>query len=227
VRVLIVEDEAATRGLLERGLREELIHVEGVADGTSAEARAAAGGFDAIVLDVVLPDHDGFTVCRRLRTRGIDTPILLLTGRNGLADRVRGLDVGADDYLAKPFAFEELLARLRAVTRRGRSRHLEAVLSHGPIELDQHTRHVTVEKQPILLSNTEFRLLEYLLRRSGKPVSRDDLAQHVWDVDEHQGSNVIDVYISYLRKKLGPAATLIRTVRGFGYTMTADGAPRE
>jgi two-component system OmpR family response regulator len=131
VRVLIVEDEAATRSLLERGLREELFHVEGVADATSAELRALSGAFDAIVLDVVLPDHDGFTVCRRLRTRGVDTPILLLTGRNGLADRVRGLDVGADDYLAKPFAFEELVARLRAVTRRGRSRHLAAVLSYG------------------------------------------------------------------------------------------------
>jgi two-component system OmpR family response regulator len=227
VRVLIVEDEAATRGLLERGLREELFHVEGVGDATSAELRAVAGGFDAIVLDVILPDHDGFTVCRRLRTRGIDTPILLLTGRNCLADRVRGLDVGADDYLAKPFAFEELMARLRAVTRRGRSRHLDAVLAYGPIELDQQTRHVTVDKKAIVLSNTEFRLLEYLLRRAETPVSRDHLAQHVWDVDEHCGSNVIDVYVSYLRKKLGPASALIRTVRGFGYTITADGAHRE
>jgi two-component system OmpR family response regulator len=227
VRVLIVEDEAATRGLLERGLREELIHVEGVADATSAVSRAAAGGFDAIVLDVVLPDHDGFTVCRRLRTRGIDTPIVLLTGRSGLADRVRGLDVGADDYLAKPFAFEELLARLRAVTRRGRSRHLEAVLSYGPIELDQHSHQVTVDKKAIVLSHTEFRLLEYLLHRADTPVSRDELAQHVWDADENRGSNVIDVYISYLRKKLGPASALIRTVRGVGYTVAAHGVGRE
>jgi DNA-binding response OmpR family regulator len=227
VRVLIVEDEAATRGLLERGLREELIHAEAVGDAASAESRAAAGGFDAIVLDVVLPDHDGFTVCRRLRTRGIDTPILLLTGRDGLADRVRGLDVGADDYLVKPFAFEELLARLRAVTRRGRSRHLDAVLSCGPIELDQHTRQVTIDKRPIVLSNTEFRLLEFLLRHAGKPVSRDALAQHVWDVDDNPGSNVIDVYVSYLRKKLGPAASRVRTVRGFGYTIAADGTGHE
>jgi two-component system, OmpR family, response regulator len=227
VRVLIVEDEAATRGLLERGLREELIHVEGVADATSAESRALAGGFDAIVLDVILPDHDGFTVCRRLRTRGVDTPILLLTGRNNLADRVRGLDVGADDYLAKPFEFEELVARLRAVTRRGRSRHLAAVMSYGPIELDPRTHHVTVHKRSIVLSNTEFRLLEHLLRRAERPVSRDDLAQHVWDGDGGSGSNVIDVYISYLRKKLGTASALIRTVRGFGYTITADGARRE
>lgn len=227
MRVLIVEDEAATRGILERGLREELFNVEGVADATSAESRAVAGDFDAIVLDVMLPDHDGFTVCRRLRTRGVDTPILLLTGRNGLADRVRGLDVGADDYLAKPFAFEELLARLRAVTRRGRSRHLDAVLACGPIELDQQSRQVTVDKKAVFLSRTEFRLLHYLLLRAEKLVSRDDLAQHVWDADDPGRSNVIDVYISYLRKILGPAGSLIRTVRGIGYLITADGPRRE
>ena len=227
MRVLIVEDEAATRGILERGLREELFNVEGVADATSAESRAVAGDFDAIVLDVMLPDHDGFTVCRRLRTRGVDTPILLLTGRNGLADRVRGLDVGADDYLAKPFAFEELLARLRAVTRRGRSRHLDAVLGCGVIELDQQSRQVTVDQKAVFLSRTEFRLLHYLLLRAEKLVSRDDLAQHVWDADDPGRSNVIDVYISYLRKILGPAGSLIRTVRGIGYMITADGPRRE
>ena len=227
MRVLIVEDEAVTRGLLERGLREELIHVVGVADGTSAEFHAAAGDFDAIVLDVVLPDHDGFTVCRRLRTRGIDTPILLLTGRSGLADRVRGLDLGADDYIAKPFEFEELLARLRAVTRRGRSRHLGAVLAYGSIELDQHGHRVTVDKKSIVLSRTEFRLLEYLLRRAERLVARDELARHVWDADEHPGSNVIDVYVSYLRKKLGPAGALIRTVRGCGYVIAKNGAHHE
>ena len=220
MRLLIVEDEAATRGLLERGLKEELFHVEAVADGTSAESRALAGRFDAIVLDVMLPDHDGFTVCRRLRTRGIDTPILFLTGRHGLADRIHGLDGGADDYLAKPFAFAELVARLRAITRRGRSRQLDAVLSYGPIELDQRTRRVTVNKTAVLLSHPEFRLLEYLLLHAEQPVSRDDLAQHVWDASEQAGSNVIDVYISYLRKRLAPAASWIRTVRGVGYTIT-------
>jgi len=221
VRVLVVEDEAGTRGLLERGLREELFHVEGVGDASAAESCAVDGRFDAIILDVMLPDRDGFSVCRRLRTRGVDTPILLLTGRNGLADRVRGLDVGADDYLAKPFAFEELLARLRAVTRRGRSRHLQAVLAYGPIELDQQTRRVTVHGQPVVLSNTEFRLLHYLLLHVDTPVSRDELTLHVWDAGEGGRSNVIDVYISYLRKLLGPAGSLIRTVRGFGYTVSA------
>jgi len=227
VRVLIVEDEACTRGLLERGLREELFHVEGVGDATAAETRAIAGGFDAIVLDVMLPDRDGFSVCRRLRTRGVDTPILLLTGRNGLADRVHGLNAGADDYLAKPFAFEELLARLRAVTRRGRSHQLGSVLSSGPIELDQETREVTVDGVSIVLSNTEYRLLHYLLLHAGASVSRDDLARRVWGADDDSRSNVIDVYISYLRKRLGPAGPLIRTLRGRGYTIMAEGPRHE
>ena len=221
MRLLVVEDEVATRAFLERSLREELFHVEAVADAESAESQAASGGFDAIVLDVMLPDHDGFTVCRRLRTRGIDTPILLLTGRQTVADRIRGLDVGADDYLGKPFAFEELLARLRAITRRGRSRQLGGVLSLGPIALDQRSREVIVDGTPVVLSDTEFRLLRYLLVRADKPVSRLDLAQHVWDDDDSPGSNVIDVYIGYLRKRLGAAGSLIRTVRGVGYTITA------
>jgi len=225
VRVLVVEDEAGTRGLLERALREELFHVEGVADAAAAESCAVPGRFDAIILDVMLPDRDGFSVCRRLRTRGVDTPILLLTGRNGLADRVRGLDVGADDYLAKPFAFEELLARLRAVTRRGRSRHLQSLLSYGPIELDQQSRRVTVDSQPMILSNTEFRLLHYLMLHAETPVSRDELALHVWDAGAGGRSNVIDVYISYLRRLLGPAGSLIRTVRGSGYALSAGRRP--
>ena len=227
MRVLIVEDEPRTRGLLERALREELFHVDGVGDADAAEARAAAGRFDAIVLDVMLPDRDGFTVCRRLRTRGIDTPILLLTGRTALKDRVSGLDAGADDYLSKPFAFEELLARLRALTRRGRSRHLNAVLACGPIELDQESRQVRVGGKSVVLSKTEFRLLRYLLLRAGAPVSRSDLERHVWDADERIASNVIDVYVGYLRKILGPAGALIRTVRGVGYTLNAEDPSRD
>ena len=226
MRVLIVEDEARTRSLLERGLREALFHVEGVADATAAESRAVAGGFDAILLDVMLPDRDGFSLCRRLRTRGIDTPIVLLTGRNNVTDRVQGLNAGADDYIAKPFAFEELLARLRAVTRRGRSHHLDTVLSFGPISLDQQTRRTTVGGDAVVLSNTEFRLLEYLLMHAGTPVTREALGLHVWDGEDEARSNVIDVYISYLRKRLGSAGALIRTVRGLGYTITLDTPPR-
>ena len=219
MRVLIAEDDAATRDLLERGLREELFGVEAVADAAGAERHAAAGGFDAIVLDLMLPDLDGFSLCRRLRTRGIDTPIVLLTGRHSLSDRVRGLDVGADDYMAKPFAFEELLARLRAVTRRGRSRQLEATLAYGPIEVDPHRRIVTIKGDPVLLSDTEFRLLRYLLVRADELVTREELGVHVWD-DEPGASNVIDVYIGYLRRKLGPARSMLRTVRRVGYTLS-------
>ena len=219
VRVLIAEDDRATRELLQRGLQEESFRVEAVGDATSAEARAADGVFDAIVLDVLLPDHDGFSVCRRLRSRGIDIPILLLTGRGGVKDRVRGLDAGADDYVAKPFAFEELVARLRAVTRRGRTRHLETVLSFGPVELDPRARTVTVGGVPVLTSHTEFRLLEILMMRAEQIVSRDELCQRVWDRDSN-GSNVIDVYVSYLRKKLGPAGAMVRTVRRSGYVLT-------
>ena len=219
MRLLIVEDEAATRGFLERSLKEELFHVEAVGDAAAAESCALAERFDAIVLDVMLPDLDGFAVCRRLRTRGIDTPILFLSGRHGVADRIHGLDGGADDYLAKPFAFEELLARLRAITRRGRSRQLDAVLSYGPIALDQRTRRVTVDDTAVVLSQTEFRLLEYLLLHAEQPVSREDLARHVWDAGDRPGSNVIDVYVSYLRKRLGSARSLLRTVRRVGYTI--------
>jgi two-component system response regulator MprA len=199
-----------------------MFRVEVAADCESAEARAQPGEFDAIVLDVMLPGQDGFSVCRRLRTRGIDTPILMLTGRHGLADRVRGLDAGADDYLAKPFAFEELLARLRALTRRGRSRQLDAVLSYGPISLDQSQRQVTVDNEPLVLTATEFRLLQYLLRRAGGTVTRHELAQHVWSGSVAPQSNVIDVYISYLRRKLGSAGRLLKTVRHAGYTLAAD-----
>jgi two-component system OmpR family response regulator len=221
LRVLVVEDDPATRDLLVRRLEEELFRTDAVADGLEAEARADAGTFDVIVLDVVLPGHDGFSVCRRLRTRGVDTPILMLTGRQALHDRVRGLDVGADDFLAKPFAFEELLARLRALTRRGRTRTLDAVLRLGALELDQHTRVVKLNDAVVTVTATEYRLLEFLLLHAEAPVARGELAGHVWGDRADRQSNVIDVYISYLRKKLKPAGSpVIRTVRNFGYTLT-------
>ena len=225
MRVLVVEDDSATRDLLERGLREESFDVVVMGDASELEARAAARTFDVIVLDVVLPGADGISVCRRVRARAIDTPILLLTGRHAVADRVRGLDAGADDYLVKPFSFEELLARLRALTRRGRTRHLTAVLSHGCIELDQHDRVVRVSGAPVSLTATEFRLMEYLLRRAGALITRDELAAQVWADTVARESNVIDVYVSYLRKRLGPeAARLVRTVRGMGYMLGTGAA---
>jgi DNA-binding response OmpR family regulator len=218
---LIVDDEPATRDLLERGFQEELFLVEAVGDGGSCERLAQGGGFDAIILDVMLPDHDGVTVCRRLRSRGIDTPILLLTGRQDLNDRIRGLDAGADDYLAKPFAFDELLARIRALTRRGRTRHLDAVLTYGPIAINQRERSVLANSIPVIMTDTEFRLLEYLVVRAEAVVTREELVAHVWGDTTGRRSNVIDVYISYLRKKLGSAAAVVRTVRRVGYTVRA------
>lgn len=222
MRVLIVDDDAATRSVLERGLQEELFRVEAVADSDAAEATAKQSKFDAIVLDVMLPGHDGFAVCRRLRIRGVDTPIMMLTGRHAVADRIRGLDAGADDYLSKPFEFGELVARLRALTRRGRSRHLDTILSYGSIELDQHARRVRVNDEAVLLTATEFRLLEHLLRHAESLVTRSDLAQHVWGDDVPRESNVIDVYVSHLRRKLGQAGSLLKTVRHAGYTLTKD-----
>ncbi len=220
MHVLIVDDDAHTRELLARGLREELFRVDAVADGDAAEERATTNGFDAIVLDVILPGHDGFAVCRRIRSRGVDTPILMLTGRHRVDDRVRGLDAGADDYLAKPFAFLELVARLRAVTRRGRTRNLCAVFTYGPIEFDQRDRVVTVSGTAIELSPTELRLLEYLLLHAERVVKRDELTQHIWGRAADSRSNIVEVYISYLRKKLSTAGPLVRTVRGLGYTLS-------
>ena len=219
MRILIAEDDAATRDLLARGLKEERFGVEVVGDADGAEQRAAQGGFDAIILDVMLPDRDGFAVCRRLRARGVDTPIVLLTGRHSVSDRVLGLDVGADDYIAKPFAFEELLARLRAVTRRGRTRQLGATLVYGPIELDPRSHLVKIDDSPVVLTDTEFRLLHYLLVRTERLVSREELGQHVWN-DDPGDSNVIDVYVGYVRRKLGPARSMLRTVRRLGYTIS-------
>jgi DNA-binding response OmpR family regulator len=218
--VLVVDDDPGVRDLIVRGLREESFRVETAGDAQTAEERARVGGFDAIVLDVVLPDVDGFTLCRRLRARGDDTPILLLTGRDRLDDLVRGLDAGADDYIAKPLALAELLARLRAVTRRGRTRHLMSVLRSGPIAFDQVSRTLTVGDNPVTMTATELRLIEYLLLRTDRVVPRDELAQHVWGKLRPEGTNVIDVYISYIRKKLGPEARRIRTVRGLGYMLS-------
>jgi DNA-binding response OmpR family regulator len=164
---------------------------------------------------------DGLEICRRLRARAVDTPILIVTARDGVDDRVAGLDAGADDYLVKPFAYDELVARLRALTRRGRSRHLSSALRYGPIEVHQEDHRAWVEGEILELTATEYRLLEYLVRRAESIVSRDQLADHVWGGTPEHGSNVIDVYISYLRRKLATAGAdgFIHTVRGLGYML--------
>jgi len=228
VHFLLVEDDPTISRFLLRGLREENHVVDLAEDADTAEQCAAASEYDAILLDVMLPGGaDGFEVCRRLRSAGVDTPVLMLTARDGIADRVHGLDIGADDYLTKPFAFDELLARLRALTRRGRSRHVSASLVYGPLQMDLELHTVTANGQVVPLSATEYRLLEYLLRRAETIVSRSQLADHVWGSDYDPFSNVADVYIGYLRRKLSAAgvpATLIQTIRGLGYMLKTQAA---
>ncbi|HEY8548321.1 MAG TPA: response regulator transcription factor [Vicinamibacterales bacterium] len=221
MRVLVVEDDPQISHFVVRGLREEGHLVELVEDGHAAESRAAGQHFDAMLLDLMLPGLDGMEVCRRLREAGVDTPILMVTARDAINDRVTGLDVGADDYLTKPFAFAELLARLRALTRRGRTRHLSAVLRYGPIVVDTQDRVVRVNGGRIDLTATEYRLLEFLVRRAESVVSRDELAERVWGIEHDPDSNVVDVYIAYVRKKLQRRheAPLIQTIRGLGYML--------
>jgi two-component system response regulator MprA len=221
MRVLLIEDDPAISRFLVKGLREDQHLVDLVEDGTSAEAHAAVETYDVILLDLMLPGTDGLEICRRLRNQAVDTPILIITARDGVADRVAGLDAGADDYLVKPFAYDELVARLRALTRRGRSRHLSATLRYGPVQVHQEDHQAWIDEQPLDLTATEYRLLEYLVRRAESIVSRDQLADHVWGGSSEHGSNVIDVYISYLRRKLAAAGAdgLIQTVRGLGYML--------
>jgi len=222
MRLLIVDDDPAMREALERGLGEELFLVESVRDGAAAEDRLQRTIYDVIVLDVVLPGHDGFTICRRLRSRGTDTPILLLTGRGAPADRVHGLNAGGDDYLAKPFVFDELVARIRALSRRGRPRQLSTELEYGAVQLDQRDRVVRVQGTVVTMTATEFRLLEYLMLRAEALVTREELAQHVFGSGDSD-SNVIAVYICSLRKKLKPAGPIVRTIRRVGYTLRSEG----
>lgn len=224
MRILLVEDDPSISRFLVKGLREERHLVDLVEDGPQAWERAAVENYDLILLDLMIPGIDGFDVCRRLRETLVDTPILVISARDAVADRVRALDVGADDYLVKPFDFDELLARIRALGRRGRTRHLQAVLSYGPLELDPHGHTVRVSGNPITLTATEFRLLEYLIRRAETVVSRTQLAEHVWGGDFDTASNIADVYVGYLRRKLGSAglAPMIQTIRGLGYMLKTD-----
>ncbi len=219
--MLVVEDDPTISRFVVKGLREEQYRVDLAEDGRLAEQMAADGAYDVIILDILLPAVNGFEVCQRLRRDGVDTPVLMLTARDAVPDRIRGLDVGADDYLVKPFAFDELLARIRALTRRGRTRQLDAFLTYGPLRLDASTHAVEANGRPLDLSATEYRLLEHLLKHPETIVSRDQLADHVWGGEYDPFSNVADVYIGYLRRKLRTAGVpgLIHTVRGMGYML--------
>jgi two-component system OmpR family response regulator len=220
MRVLVVEDEPKMAGLVKRGLEEEGIAVDVSGRGEDAVWMAGSTEYDVVVLDVMLPGLDGFEVCRRLRADDVWTPVLMLTARDAVEDRVAGLDGGADDYLVKPFSFDELLARLRALARRG-SAERPAVLEAGDLRLDPATRRASRGDVEIALSQKEYALLETLMRRPGVALSRLQLLEHAWDDTYENRSNVIDVYIRYLREKIDrPFGTdTIETVRGVGYRL--------
>jgi two-component system OmpR family response regulator len=216
VRALVVEDQPKLASLIQRGLSEEGYAVDVAPDGPQAIVRATATEYDVIVLDVMLPGLDGFEVCRRLRAQTVQSPVLMLTARDGVDDRIAGLDLGADDYLTKPFAFEELVARLRALTRRG-ALERTPVLEVGALRLDPRTKQVWRGDDEVELSAKEFALLETFMRHPGQVLSRFELLEHAWDFAYENRSNVVDVYVRYLRQKLG--ASEIETVRGAGYRL--------
>jgi two-component system OmpR family response regulator len=228
MRVLVVEDEPKLAGLLRRGLVAHGWAVDVAAGTADAGWMAEAVGYDVITLDVMLPDGDGVTLCRSLRDKGITTPVLLLTALGDVADRVAGLDSGADDYLVKPFSFAELLARLRALVRRGAGSRAP-LLTVDDLQLDPASREVSRGGIPISLTPKEFALLETLLRRPGEAVTRDELLASAWDDAYDNRSNVVDVYVGYLRHKVDrPFGTVtIRTVRGVGYAVAAGGPRRD
>ena len=218
MRVLVVEDEEKLAALIRQGLEQHGLAVDVAAEGEEALWRAASTAYDAIVLDVMLPGIDGFETCRRLREDEVWTPILMLTARDAIEDRVEGLDGGADDYLTKPFAFPELEARLRALARRG-DEPRPAVLESGGLRLDPAAKRVERDGADIELSRIEFAMLETFMRRPGRALTRVELLEHVWDDSYENRSNVVDVYVRYLRAKIDePFGTdSIETVRGVGY----------
>lgn len=219
VEILIVEDDESVARFLRQAVTENGYNATRAADGQKGLELASQNKFDVILLDVMLPMLDGFTVCRRLRSRGIETPVLMITARDTTEDKIEGLDAGADDYIVKPFVVEELLARLRAMLRRHNS--APATLKVGDLTLDSSTRSATRSGQKIELSTTEYTLLEYLMRHPGRVLPRNAILDHVWQYDFAGNDNVLEVFISYLRRKIDkPFATkLIHTVRGAGYRL--------
>ena len=230
MKILIVEDDRKVAGFIEQGLKEEGYIVDVAPDGDEATMLAHVYEYDLILLDVVLPKKNGFQVAAELRREGRNTPILMLTSRDAVEDVVRGLDAGADDYLAKPFRFEELLARIRALSRRGGAERLE-ILRYGPVAMDRLRHVATVQDQRLDLTPKEFQLLEFFLLHPEEVVRRTILLEKVWDMHFDPESNVVDVHVGNLRRKLQSAANenLITTVRGVGFSLrceTADDAQR-
>jgi len=222
MRLLIVEDEGGIAGALRQGLSEQGYAVDVARDGEQGRDYALAAPYDVILLDILLPKLDGLSLLRDLRKRGMTTPILLLTARDAVDDRVAGLDAGADDYLTKPFDFRELLARVRALTRRDRRPLAPERIEVGPLTIDVAGQHVWVDGRELELTSREYALLEYLARRAGEVVGRADIAEHVWDENYDPFSNVVDVYVQRLRRKVdtGDGPSLIRTRRGQGYQLS-------
>jgi len=223
MRILVIEDYAPVRNAVVQALREDGHSVDAAADGEGGLAAALATAYDLCVLDLMLPGVNGLEVLRRLRARGVGTQVLVLTARDGVPDRVHGLDLGADDFLTKPFAMEELLARVRALLRRAYGKPAP-VLRIGHVELNTATHEVRVEDEAIVLTAREYALLEYLALRTGEVVSRTDIWEHLYDEGADSTSNVVDVYVGYLRKKLERPGKprLLHTRRGAGYVLGVE-----
>lgn len=219
MRILVIEDEKKIASFIKRGLKEEGHMVDVAYDGEEGYQMSGENDYDLILLDIMLPKQDGISLCRQLRDDGVTTPVLMLTAKDSVQDKVTGLDSGADDYLTKPFAFEELLARIRALMRK-RSPQVTK-LQVGDLVLDLISHRVTRAEKEILLTMKEYSLLEYLMRNAGTVVTRTMITEHVWDIDFDTSTNVIDVYINYLRNKIdsGQQKKLIHTVRGRGYLL--------
>ena len=222
MRILIVEDERKMASFLERGLKEEHYAVDIAYDGEKGWKYAMANDYDVLILDWMLPKMSGVELCHKFRKEGKITPVLMLTAKDSVEDKIKGLDQGADDYLTKPFSFEELLARIRALLRRPPHVTNKTVLQCANLKLDLIKRQSWAGEQEILLSQKEFALLEFLMRHAGEVVSRTAIAEHVWDLHFDPMSNTIDVYINFLRKKIveTPSQSKIETIRGTGYRLT-------
>ena len=218
MRILIAEDDPVLADGLQKSLRRNDFAVDLVHDGEHADHTLAVQNYDLVILDLGLPKIDGFEVLRRLRRRGGTAPVLILTARDAVADRVKGLDLGADDYLTKPFELPELEARVRALIRRGQTGG-SSLLTHGPLTLDLAGHRATLEGVPVELSARELGVLEVLMLRSGRVVNKEQLADQLYGQGEEVGANAIEVYVHRLRKKLEPAGVVIRTIRGLGYLL--------
>ena len=223
MRILVIEDEAKVGSFIRRALEEESAAVDLCSDGSQGLEYAVSGSYDLIILDLMLPAMPGLEILKRIRKEGMQTPVLILTARSQVDQRVQGLDAGADDYLTKPFAIEELLARVRVLLRRG-SGEAKGVLQVDDLVLNPATREVTRGEQRIDLTTKEYALLEYFMRNAGRVLTRPMIAEHVWNLDFDTYTNVIDVYVNYLRNKIdkGHERKLIQTVRGSGYVLRAE-----